>query len=235
MRERILALQDKVSYRLRDGVPRRQPGWGGCSGWVARGYPPAIAGGSDKSKTYWRSLEELADALEFREFVEREYPQHAEEWNDRSSARTFLKLIGSFTGAAGLRRLRVNHRKDVPNSDNRRTSFLEGVVYARFVVGGSRHRCCRSNEGAHEAWREILISEQPQRRSESAAPVPPTFFPSVDLKLYDRPLANSALREESARGHSLANRRALDEQRPKASAGIRFLTETITSPRSRPS
>jgi len=44
-------------------------------------------------KSYWRSLEELADAPEFREFVEREYPQHAEEWNDPVERRTFLKLM----------------------------------------------------------------------------------------------------------------------------------------------
>ena len=44
---------------------------------------------------YWRSLEELADAPEFREFVEREYPQQAEEWNDPFERRTFLKLMGA--------------------------------------------------------------------------------------------------------------------------------------------
>ncbi|MGH9905094.1 MAG: TAT-variant-translocated molybdopterin oxidoreductase, partial [Pyrinomonadaceae bacterium] len=37
---------------------------------------------SEDGKNYWRSLEELADSPEFREFVEREYPQHAEEWDD---------------------------------------------------------------------------------------------------------------------------------------------------------
>src|SRR6266508_2813233 len=53
-------------------------------------------------KSYWRSLEELADAPEFREFVEREYPQHAEEWNDPVERRTFLKLMGASLALAGL-------------------------------------------------------------------------------------------------------------------------------------
>ncbi|HEX9628371.1 MAG TPA: TAT-variant-translocated molybdopterin oxidoreductase, partial [Pyrinomonadaceae bacterium] len=50
-----------------------------------------LATGADKAKKYWRSLDELADAPEFREFVAREFPQQAEEWNDPFERRTFLK------------------------------------------------------------------------------------------------------------------------------------------------
>src|SRR6266480_1946034 len=90
--------------------------------------PPAVAGGSNvlgftnvdfglnskeatnpqsaisnqQSKTYWRSLEELIDAPEFREFVEREFPQQAEEWDDPVERRTFLKLMGASLALAGL-------------------------------------------------------------------------------------------------------------------------------------
>src|SRR5256714_13767797 len=58
--------------------------------------------GRASGKTYWRSLEELADAPEFREFVEREYPQHAEEWDNPFERRTFLKLMGASLALAGL-------------------------------------------------------------------------------------------------------------------------------------
>src|SRR3954463_14782184 len=53
-------------------------------------------------KQFWRSLEELSDSPEFQEFVEREYPQHAEEWNDPVERRTFLKLMGASLALAGL-------------------------------------------------------------------------------------------------------------------------------------
>src|SRR5256885_2595023 len=53
-------------------------------------------------KKFWRSLEEIADTPEFHEFVEREYPQHAEEWNDPFSRRTFIKLMGASLALAGL-------------------------------------------------------------------------------------------------------------------------------------
>src|SRR5688500_7050214 len=73
---------------------------------AAKGDPPAIAGGTDLSsssgKEYWRSLDELADSPEFHEFVLREYPQQAEEWNDPVERRTFLKLMGASLALAGL-------------------------------------------------------------------------------------------------------------------------------------
>ncbi len=53
-------------------------------------------------KTYWRSLEELADSPVFEEFVQREFPQAAEEWNDPVERRTFLKLMGASLALAGL-------------------------------------------------------------------------------------------------------------------------------------
>src|SRR5215210_3823491 len=53
-------------------------------------------------KLYWRSLEELADTEEFREFVSREFPQAAEEWDDPVERRTFLKLMGASLALAGL-------------------------------------------------------------------------------------------------------------------------------------
>src|SRR5260370_2410502 len=67
--------------------------------------PPANAGGTDltrSGKTYWRSLEELADSPVFEEFVQREFPQAAEEWNDPFERRTFLKLMGASLALAGL-------------------------------------------------------------------------------------------------------------------------------------
>ena len=67
--------------------------------------PPATAGGSDlarSGKTYWRSLEELADSPLLEEFVQREFPQQAEEWNDPVERRTFLKLMGASLALAGL-------------------------------------------------------------------------------------------------------------------------------------
>src|ERR1051325_1189233 len=60
------------------------------------------ASATNRAKKYWRSVEEMVDAPEFREFVEREYPQHAESWDDPVQRRTFLKLMGASLALAGL-------------------------------------------------------------------------------------------------------------------------------------
>ena len=43
-----------------------------------------------QGKTYWRSLEQLADTLEFRQFLESEYPEHAAERPESFSRRSFI-------------------------------------------------------------------------------------------------------------------------------------------------
>src|SRR5258708_6779932 len=53
-------------------------------------------------KEYWRSLDEYADTPEFREFVAREYPHQAEEWDDPAGRRNFIKLMGASLALAGL-------------------------------------------------------------------------------------------------------------------------------------
>src|SRR4030095_6075326 len=55
-----------------------------------------------RGKKYWRSLEELADTPQFREFVAREYPQQYQEWHDPIERRTFMKLMGASLALAGL-------------------------------------------------------------------------------------------------------------------------------------
>src|SRR5215471_19358288 len=64
------------------------------------------AAGSGNAQTYWRSLEDLAGAPEFREFVEREFPRQATGWNDdedpAEGCRQFLKLMGASLALGGL-------------------------------------------------------------------------------------------------------------------------------------
>src|SRR5258706_2384774 len=84
---------------LRDRIMRSEPP-AVAGKLISSDHPPATAGGSDK--TYWRSLEELADSPVFEEFIQREFPQQAEEWNDPVERRTFLKLMGASLALAAL-------------------------------------------------------------------------------------------------------------------------------------
>ena len=55
-----------------------------------------------EGRTYWRSLEELADTDEFREYVHREFPAQASEFKDPAGRREFLKLMGASIALAGV-------------------------------------------------------------------------------------------------------------------------------------
>jgi len=51
---------------------------------------------------YWRSLDQLADTPEFRQWVEREFPAGASEWVDPVSRRHFVQIMSASFLLAGL-------------------------------------------------------------------------------------------------------------------------------------
>ena len=51
---------------------------------------------------YWRSLDQLADTPEFRQWVEREFPAGASEFTDPVSRRHFVKIMSASFALAGL-------------------------------------------------------------------------------------------------------------------------------------
>ena len=55
-----------------------------------------------RGRTYWRSLEQVAETPEFKEFLHREFPQNASEWLDPVGRRGFLKLMGASMALAGV-------------------------------------------------------------------------------------------------------------------------------------
>src|SRR5580693_203603 len=59
---------------------------------------------SETGRRYWRSLDELADTPEFKEWLHREFPKGASEWTDESSRRHFLKIMSASFAFAGCRR-----------------------------------------------------------------------------------------------------------------------------------
>ncbi|MDQ6654008.1 MAG: TAT-variant-translocated molybdopterin oxidoreductase [Acidobacteriota bacterium] len=203
----------------------------------------SVSSGTDKSafqvKTYWRSLEELADAPEFREFVEREYPQHAQEWNDPFERRTFLKLMGASLALAGLSGCAFQPpEKIVPYVKQPEYEVPGKALFfatATSLGGIATPLLARSNEGRptklegnpdHPNSR----NGDPRDRGSSATDI---FSQASILSLYDPDRSQIALYREEARTWSTfvgEIRSALDEQRPKQGAGLRFLTETITSP-----
>jgi len=63
--------------------------------------PPLKIGRPDR-RDLWRSLDALADAPEFRRFVEQEFPHAAEAMLAAPSRRSFLKYMGASVALAGM-------------------------------------------------------------------------------------------------------------------------------------
>ena len=53
-------------------------------------------------RRYWRSLDELSDTPEFKQWVEREFPAGASELTDEVSRRHFVKIMAASFALAGL-------------------------------------------------------------------------------------------------------------------------------------
>ena len=192
------------------------------------------------AKKYWRSLEELADTPEFREFVEREYPQHAEEWDDPVERRTFLKLMGASLALAGLSGCVFQPpEKIVPyvKQPEDGTSRQSSLLCDRGDTGRCRHAACwpeATKDGRRRSKGIRIIPTaaiaDPADRGSSATDI---FSQASILALYDPDRSQTPLFREEIRTWTTfvgEMRTALDEQRPKQGAGLRFLTETITSP-----
>jgi molybdopterin-containing oxidoreductase family iron-sulfur binding subunit len=199
-----------------------------------------VAGGfSHDGKKFWRSLEEFADAPEFHEFVQREYPQHAEEWDDPIERRSFLKLMGASLALAGLSGCVYQPpEKIVPYVRHPEESIPGKAMFfatAATVGGIATPLLARSSEG-----RPTKVEGNPDhpnnRNSDpndrgSSATDP--FAQASILNLYDPDRSKTVTFREEIRTWTTflgEMRSALDEQRPKQGAGLRFLTETITSP-----
>ena len=57
----------------------------------------------EASRIHWRSLGELEGSGEFQGWLEREFPQGAQELElDETSRRSFVKLMGASTALAGF-------------------------------------------------------------------------------------------------------------------------------------
>ncbi len=93
-----------------------------------------------KGKTYWRSLNELADKPGFREFVEREFPAQASEFTGGGAGRrTFLKIMGASVALAGLASCRRWPEEKLAPYAHRPAGRMDGVPvhYATaYEVGG---------------------------------------------------------------------------------------------------
>jgi MoCo/4Fe-4S cofactor protein with predicted Tat translocation signal len=199
------------------------------------------AGSADVSsasspKQYWRSLEELADSPIFEEFVQREFPHAAEEWNDPVERRTFLKLMGASLALAGLSGCVIQPPEKVipyvkqPEEETPGKGLFFATAYS--LGGIATPLLVRSNEG-----RPTKVEGNPDHPSNPGGTATDIFSQASILTLYDPDRSQTPLYRGETRAWTsfVAEIRGLIEDQNHGvkvtkGAGLRFLTETITSP-----
>jgi molybdopterin-containing oxidoreductase family iron-sulfur binding subunit len=184
-----------------------------------------------QGRTFWRSLEELAETPQFLEFLHREFPEQASEFEDPEGRRHFIKMMGASLALAGLTACtRQPEEKIVPY-----VKTPEGLVpgrplfFATAVVdddGYAKGVLVESHEG-----RPTKIEGNPDHPASLGGT--DALGQAAVLGLYDpdRSQTLTYLGEIRTWGQFLATMRsALSAQRASGGAGVRILTETVTSP-----
>ncbi len=181
-------------------------------------------------KEYWRSLEEYVDAPEFGDFVKREYPAHAEEWDDSLNRRNFIKVMGASLALAGLSGCVIQPTEKIIPYVRQPEDLIPGkpLFYATAMsLGGiATGLLAKSNEG-----RPTKIEGNPGHPGSLGATDARAQASLLDL--YDPDRSQQPLfrgNPKSWQAFLSDFRGKLDENRADGGAGVRFLTETATSP-----
>ncbi len=181
-------------------------------------------------KEYWRSVEEFVDAPEFGEFVKEEYPQHAEEWDNSLSRRKFITIMGASLALAGLSGCVIQPEEKIVPYVNQPEGLIPGkpLYYATaMTLGGiATGLLAKSTEG-----RPTKLEGNPDHPGSLGAT--DVLAQAALLEMYDPDRSQSVTKlglPKTWQSFLGEVRAKLDESRPNGGDGIRFLTETITSP-----
>ncbi len=183
-----------------------------------------------QGRTYWRSLEELADTPEFQELLHREFPENASTFTDPKGRRQFLKLMSASLALAGVGACTRQPPETIVPYVRQPEEIVPGkpLFYATAMPFGGYGLplLVESHEG-----RPTKIEGNPEHpASMGAADV---FAQASVLSLYDPDRAKTITYRGEVRtwGELMTGvRNALTLQRAQGGSGLRILTETITSP-----
>jgi MoCo/4Fe-4S cofactor protein with predicted Tat translocation signal len=188
-----------------------------------------------KGQEYWRSLEELAGTERFRQFLQREFPAlNAPEADpsmlDPAGRRNFLKLMSASLAFAGLtactRQPQEHIVPYVKTPDGLIPGKTQFYATAMTMGGVASGLLVESHEG-----RPTKIEGNVDHPGSKGGTT--VYEQASVLELYDPDRSQSMLSLGDPRtwGDFLnALRGAMDGQRSKQGAGLRILTETVTSP-----
>ena len=181
-------------------------------------------------RLYWRSLGQLADTPDFRDYLHREFPDQASEWNDPKGRRDFLKLMSASLALAGVGAC----TKQPPES------IVPYVRQPEDIVPGRPLYFASAIPFSGTAMPVLVESHMGRPTKIEGNPEHPASLGGADvltqasvLNLYDP----DRLQTTSFRGELQgwprfvgAMQEALRNQKTRGGAGLHFLTPPMTSP-----
>lgn len=181
-------------------------------------------------KDYWRSVEEYVDAPEFIEHLKYEHPEQADTWDNGLSRRNFVKVMGASLALAGLSGCVIQPSEKIVPYVSQPEEIIPGkplfFATAMTLGGVATGLFAKSNEG-----RPTKIEGNP---------IHPGSLGATDVRaqaslldMYDPDRSKEILyRNEPKTWQNFMNelRAKVEENRADGGAGVRFLTETVTSP-----
>jgi molybdopterin-containing oxidoreductase family iron-sulfur binding subunit len=186
----------------------------------------AVASGSE----YWRTLEELSEAESFHEFLHREFPPRASEWEDPVGRRRFLQLMGASLALAGFGACTRQPVETIVPYVSQPEEIVPGkplfFATAMTLGGIATGLLIESHEG-----RPIKVEGNPEHPASLGAT--DVFSQASVLSLYDPDRSQTLTFQGDIKPWPAflgAIRAALAAQPEQRGGGLRILTETVTSP-----
>jgi molybdopterin-containing oxidoreductase family iron-sulfur binding subunit len=182
---------------------------------------------------FWRGLEELADTDEFRDFLEDEFPQQSRPLQMPVDRRQFLTLMGASLALAGLSGCRFLPQDKIVPYVNQPEDLVLGIplfyTTAMTFGGYATGLLAESHEG-----RPTKLEGNPTHPASLGSSS--ALMQAAILNLYDPDRSQNVLNHgeistwDGPESFEAAMQTALAQQAAKQGAGIRILTETVSSP-----
>ena len=191
------------------------------------GADPRVGPGS---KAFWRTLDERAEDPAFQERLYNEFPSEVEAITDPVARRTFLKLMGASIALAGVTACTRQPPEKIVPYVRQPEELIPGkplfFATAMSLGGAATGLLVESHEG-----RPTKIEGNPLHPSSLGAS--DVFAQAAILTLYDPDRSQTLTNLGEIRPWSAflgAIRNALTAQAALRGAGLRILTESISSP-----
>jgi len=183
-----------------------------------------------KGPQYWRCLEELADTEAFQKLIHDEFPQHEQVWENSLNRRDFLRVMSASLALAGLNACTKQPQEKIFPYVRQPENVIPGqpLYFASAVLhnGYANGVLVESHLG-----RPTKIEGNPQHPASRGAT--DIFGQAEVLTLYDPDRSQVVThlgRISTWETFISAIAAELEMQRVNNGAGLRLLSETITSP-----